>query len=125
MKCEANVFFEDMFEAEQTGKKKKILKLFSKADLLIIDDLFLRKRMPSDAADYLLDIILNRYSKQKSTIITSNRPIEDWGLLLKDNAASSAILDRLLHHGHLLKFERKSYRLKEAAKRLSQKKNQD
>jgi len=66
-----------------------------------------------------------RDEKQKSTIITSNRPIEDWGLLLKDNAASSAILDRLLHHGHLLKFERKSYRLKEAAKRLSQKKNQD
>jgi len=70
-------------------------------------------------------VIPNRYSKQKSTIITSNRPIEDWGLLLKDNAASSAILDFLLHQGHLLKFERKSYRLKEAAKRLSQKKNKD
>ncbi|MEA3385628.1 MAG: ATP-binding protein, partial [Thermodesulfobacteriota bacterium] len=42
-------------------------------------------------ADYLLDIILNRYSKRKSTVITSNRPIEDWGRLLKDNAASSAI----------------------------------
>ncbi|RLB97534.1 MAG: ATP-binding protein, partial [Deltaproteobacteria bacterium] len=47
---EANVFFEDMFEAEQTGKIKKVLKLFSEADLLIIDDLFLRKKMPSDAA---------------------------------------------------------------------------
>ena len=57
-------------------------------------------------------------------MITSNRPIEDWGLLLKDNAASSAILDRLLHHGHLLKFEGKSYRLKEAAKRLSQMKDE-
>jgi hypothetical protein len=54
--------------------------------------------------------------------LTSNRPLEDWGLLLKDNAASSAILDRLLHHGHLLKFEGKSYRLKEAATRLSQRK---
>ncbi len=122
---EAHVFFEDMFEAEQTGKTKKVLKLFSEADLLIIDDLFLRKKMPSDAADYLLDIIINRYSKRKSTVITSNRPIEDWGVLLKDNAASSAILDRLLHHGHLLKFEGKSYRLKEAAKRLSQMKNKN
>ncbi|MBT5543602.1 MAG: ATP-binding protein [Desulfobacula sp.] len=120
---EAHVFFEDMFEAEQTGKTKKVLKLFSEADLLIIDDLFLRKKMPSDAADYLLDIIINRYSKRKSVVITSNRPIEDWGILLKDNAASSAILDRLLHHGHLLKFEGKSYRLKEAAKRLSQMKD--
>jgi DNA replication protein DnaC len=59
--------------------------------------------------------------------LTSNRPIEDWGKLLRDNAASSAILDRLLHRGHLLKFEGKSYRLKEAAVRLSEnkRKNQD
>lgn len=118
---EAHVFFEDMFEAEQLKKKKRIGKIFSEADLLVIDDLFLRKKMPVDAADYLLDIIIDRYSKRKSTLITSNRPIEDWGRLLNDNAASSAILDRLLHHGHLLKFEGKSYRLKEAAKRLSQK----
>jgi len=45
--------------------------------------------VPEDAADDLLDIILNRYSKRKSTLITSNRPVEDWGKLLKDNAASS------------------------------------
>lgn len=120
---EAHVFFEDMFEAEQTKNWKKVFKLFTQADLLVIDDLFLRKRMPKDAADYLLDIIINRYSKRKSTVITSNRPIEDWGVLLKDNAASSAILDRLLHHGHLLKFEGKSYRLKEAANRLAQLRN--
>jgi DNA replication protein DnaC len=118
---EAHVFFEDMFEAEQIKKKKRITKIFSEADLLVIDDLFLRKKMPADAADYLLDIIIDRYSRRKSTLITSNRPVEDWGRLLNDNAASSAILDRLLHHGHLLKFEGKSYRLKEAAKRLSQK----
>jgi len=53
---------------------------------------------------------------------TSNRPIEDGGKLLRDNAAASAILDRLLHHGHFLKFEGKSYRLKEASKRLALKK---
>ncbi len=116
---EAHSFFEDLFEATQTGNRKKIDKLFSESDLLIIDDLFLRKRVPQDAADDLLDIILNRYSKRKSTLITSNRPVEDWGKLLRDNAASSAILDRLLHRGHLLKFEGKSYRLKEAAKRLA------
>ncbi|MBE9573064.1 MAG: ATP-binding protein [Proteobacteria bacterium] len=116
---EAHTFFEDIFEANQIGRRKKVNKLFSEADLLIIDDLFLRKRVPEDAADDLLDIILNRYSKRKSTLITSNRPIEDWGKLLKDNAASSAILDRLLHRGHLLKFEGKSYRLKEAAEKLA------
>ena len=119
---EAHILFEDIFEATQTGRRKKINKLFSEADLLIIDDLFLRKKVPENAADDLLDVILNRYSKTKSTLITSNRPIEDWGKLLCDFAASSAILDRLLHRGHLLKFEGKSYRLKEASTRLAENK---
>jgi DNA replication protein DnaC len=124
---EAHSFFEDLFEATQLKKRKKINRLFSETDLLVIDDLFLRKKVPEQAADDLLDIILNRYSARKSTVLTSNRPIEDWGKLLRDNAASSAILDRLLHRGHLLKFEGKSYRLKEAAVRLSEnkRKNQD
>jgi DNA replication protein DnaC len=124
---EAHTFFEDLFEATQLKKRNKVHKTFSETDLLVIDDLFLRKKMPEQAADDLLDIILNRYSLRKSTLLTSNRPIEDWGKLLKDNAASSAILDRLLHRGHLLKFEGKSYRLKEAASRLAEarRKNQD
>jgi len=121
---EAQCFFEDIFEAAQTGKRKKLLKFFCGADLLVIDDLFLKNRMTQSAADDLLDVILERYRHRKSTLITSNRPIEDWGKLLADNAAASAILDRLLHRGHLLKFEGKSYRLKEASKRLAlEKKN--
>jgi len=117
---EAHTLFEDLFEATQLKRRKKLAKLFSEIDLLVIDDLFLRKKVPEPAADDLLEIILNRYSSKQSTLLTSNRPIEDWGKLLRDNAASSAILDRLLHRGHLLKFEGKSYRLKEAASRLSQ-----
>jgi DNA replication protein DnaC len=119
---EAHAFFEDLFEATQLKRRKKITKLFSETDLLIIDDLFLRKKVPEQAADDLLDIILNRYSCRKSSLITSNRPLDDWGKLLRDNAASSAILDRLLHRGHLLKFEGKSYRLKEASLRLTENK---
>jgi len=124
---EAHIFFEDLFEATQFKRRKKVNKLFSETDLLVIDDLFLRKKVPEQAVDDLLDIILNRYSSRKSTLLTSNRPIEDWGKLLRDNAASSAILDRLLHRGHLLNFKGKSYRLKEAASRLSEikRKNQD
>jgi DNA replication protein DnaC len=124
---EAHTFFEDLFEATQLKRRKKLNKILSETDLLVIDDLFLRKKVPEQAADDLLDIILNRYAARKSTLITSNRPVEDWGKLLKDNAASSAILDRLLHRGRLLKFQGKSYRLKEAAARLSQHKpkNQD
>lgn len=119
----AHTFFEDLFEATQLGNRKKVNKQFTESDLLIIDDLFLRKNLPQQAGDDLLEIILDRYSKRKSTLITSNRVIEDWGKLLKDNASSSAILDRLLHRGHLLQFEGKSYRLKEASKRLAHQKN--
>jgi DNA replication protein DnaC len=119
---EAHQFFEDLFESTQLKQRKKTTKLFSEADLLIIDDLFLRKKVPDQAADDLLDVILNRYSCRKSTVLTSNRPLEDWGKLLRDNAASSAILDRLLHRGYLLKFEGKSYRLKEASLRLTENK---
>jgi DNA replication protein DnaC len=116
---EAHTFFEDLFEASELNRKKKVNKLFAEADLLVIDDLFLRKKMPEQAADDLLDIILTRYSARRSSVITSNRPLEDWGKLLRDNAASSAIVDRLLHRGHLLQFEGRSYRLKEAAIRLA------
>ena len=116
---EAHSFFEDLFEASQLNRIKKVNKLFAEADLLVIDDLFLRKKMPDQAADDLLDIILTRYSARRSTVISSNRPLEDWGKLLRDNAASSAIVDRLLHRGHLLQFEGRSYRLKEASIRLA------
>lgn len=120
---DSKCFFEDLFEASQTGKRKKILRFFCESDLLVIDDLFLNKRMSNNASGDLLDVILERYRNRKSTIITSNRPVEDWGKLLNDNAASSAILDRLLHRGILLKFEGKSYRLKEASKKLALRKN--
>lgn len=79
--------------------------------------------MSNTASGDLLDVILERYRNRKSTLITSNRPVEDWGKLLNDNAASSAILDRMLHRGILLKFEGKSYRLKEASKKLALEKN--
>ena len=101
-------------------RRKKVAKLFSDTDLLVIDDLFLRKNVPKQAADDLLEIILNRYTSRKSSLITSNRPLDDWGKLLCDNAASSAIQDRLLHRGHMLKFEGRSYRLKEASIRLTE-----
>jgi DNA replication protein DnaC len=116
---EAHKFFEELFEAEQLGRRKKILKIYSEADLLVIDDLFLRKKLRPDAADDLQEMIMNRYAARKSILITSNRVVEDWGLCLGDQAVASAILDRLMHHGVLLKFQGKSYRLKEAALRLA------
>ena len=83
---EAHTFFEDLFEATQLKRRKKATKLFSETDLLIIDDLFLRKNIPEQTANDLLEIIMNRYSSKKSSVITSNRPLDDWGKLLQDNA---------------------------------------
>jgi len=97
-----------------------VAKLFSDTDLLVIDDLFLRKNVPKQAADDLLEIILNRYTSRKSSLITSNRPLDDG-----ENSSATMPLprlfrDRLLHRGHLLKFEGRSYRLKEASIRLTE-----
>ena len=63
-------------------------------------------------------MLMSRYEKA-STIITSNRVIEDWAKLLGDVVVVTPLLDRLMHHGHLLKFEGKSWRLKEAAARVA------
>ena len=120
---EAHLLFADIFEATQLRLRQKKVKLFSEADLVVIDDLFLRKKLPEDAADDLQEIIMNRYAAKKSTLITSNRVMDDWGKCLGDNAVASAILDRLMHHGNLLKFEGRSYRLKEAAMNLTRKQN--
>ena len=85
--------------------------------IVLKDDLFLR-RLPEGAGDEVADILMSRYEKA-STIITSNRVFEDWSTLLGDVVVVAPLLDRLMHHGHLLKFEGKSWRLKEAAERLA------
>ncbi len=120
---EAHKLFENLFEARQLGRRKRFYTQLIHVDLLIIDDLFLRKRIPPEACDDFQEIILDRYSARKSTLITSNRIIEGWGKCLGDNTVASAILDRLLHCSQLLKFEGKSYRLKEASNRLVKIKN--
>jgi DNA replication protein DnaC len=78
--------------------------------LLIIDDLGMRK-LPLTAAEELLEIIMCRYERA-STLLTSNRPVDDSGKLLGDRAAVTAMLDRLLHHGHVLKCGPRSWRTK-------------
>jgi DNA replication protein DnaC len=71
-------------------------------------------KLPQTAAEDLLEIIMRRYERA-STLLTSNRPVDDWGKLLADVAAVSAMLDRLLHHGHVLKCGPRSWRTKTAA----------
>ena len=114
---EAHVLIEEINEARELGEIRKYRAQMKAAELLVIDDLFLRK-LPANAGDELADVIMGRYEKL-STIITSNRPVDDWAKLLGDIVVVTPLLDRLMHHGHLLKFDGKSWRLKEAAARVA------
>jgi DNA replication protein DnaC len=101
---------DDLAEATLDGTRKEQMEIFVSVPLLIIDDLGMRK-LPVTAAEDLLEIVMRRY-EHASTLLTSNRPVDDWGKLLGDSAAVTAMLDRLLHHGHLLKCGPRSWRTK-------------
>lgn len=116
---EAHKLFAEIFQARTLGTYKKLDHQIKSADLVVVDDLFLRK-LPVDAGEDLIEIVMSRYEKT-STVITSNRPVEDWSKLVGDVVATAPVFDRLMHHGHLLKFEGRSYRLKEAAARIAKK----
>jgi len=107
---ETHTLLDEIAEATIDGSRKQHMELLATVPLLIIDDLGMRK-LPSTAAEDLLEIVMRRYERA-STLMTSNRPVEDWGKLLGDSAAVSAMLDRLLHHGHVLKCGPRSWRTK-------------
>ncbi len=98
---EVHVLLDELADAVAEGTRKQYLASLAAFQLLIIDDFGMRK-LPLTAAEDLLEIIMRRYERT-STLLTSNRPVEDWGKLLGDTAAVSSMLDRLLHHGHVLK----------------------
>jgi DNA replication protein DnaC len=105
---EAHVLLDDLAEAHLAGTRREFLTQLTALPLLIIDDLGMRK-LPHTAAEDLLEIVMRRYEKA-STLLTSNRPVEDWGKLLGDTAAVTAMLDRLLHHAHVLTCGPRSWR---------------
>jgi DNA replication protein DnaC len=107
---EAHVLLEEIADATLENRRKEHMEELATVPLLIVDDLGMR-RLPHTAGEDLLELIMRRYERA-STLITSNRPVEDWGKLLGDTAAVSALLDRLLHHAHVLKCGPKSWRTK-------------
>jgi DNA replication protein DnaC len=107
---ETHVLLEELADAVLDGTRKEYMESLAAVPLLIIDDLGMRK-LPLTAAEDLLEIVMRRYERA-STLLTSNRPVEDWGKLLGDAAAVGAMLDRLLHHGHVLKCGPRSWRTK-------------
>ena len=107
---ETHALLDDIAEATIDGTRRKHMDTLATVPLLIIDGLGMRK-LPPTAAEQLLEIVMRRYERT-STLLTSNRPVEDWGKLLGDSAAVTAMLDRLLHHGHVLKCGPRSWRTK-------------
>ena len=101
----------DFLKDEAFNQQDRVLRRYLKPDLLIIDDMGL-KALPKHSGEYLLEVVMRRY-ENRSTIMTSNRPIQDWGKLLGDVPAASAILDRFLHHAHTIAITGRSYRLKD------------
>ncbi len=110
---ETHILLEELADATLDGSRKQYMENVSTVPLLIVDDFGMRK-LPATAGEDLLEIVMRRYERA-STLLTSNRPVEDWGKLLGDTAAVGSMLDRLLHHGHVLKCGPKSWRTKTAA----------
>lgn len=100
----------DFLHDDVLGQDDKMLTRYLKPDLLIIDDMGM-KQLPKRSGEYLFEIIMRRYEK-RSTMMTSNRPLEDWGKLIGDVPAATAILDRFLHHAEIIELTGKSYRLR-------------
>ena len=98
------------FLHDEALTEDKVLAKYLKPDLLIIDDMGM-KQLPKRSGEYLFEIIMRRY-ETRSTMLTSNRPLEDWGKLIGDVPSATAILDRFLHHAEIIKISGKSYRLR-------------
>jgi len=103
----------DFLGEEALAQRDRLLRGYLKPYLLIIDDMGL-KQLPKHAGEYLLEVVMRRY-ENRSTIMTSNRPLEDWGKLLQDVPTAGAILDRFLHHAQVIAITGKSYRLKDTS----------
>jgi DNA replication protein DnaC len=111
----------DFLRDEAFNQQERVLRRYLKPDLLIIDDMGL-KALPKHSGEYLLEVVMRRY-ENRSTIMTSNRPIEDWGKLVGDVPAASAILDRFLHHAQTIAITGRSYRLKDQTQPKPEKPN--
>jgi len=107
----------DLIQAENFGTGSKTMNRYLNVDLLIIDDMGI-KRLPKQSGEYLFEIIMRRY-ELRSTVMTSNRPLEEWGQLIGDVPTATAILDRVLHRAEIIQITGKSYRLKDRAKKKS------
>lgn len=103
----------DFLHDEAMSGQEKVLARYLRPDLLIIDDMGM-KQLPKRSGEYFFEIVLRRHER-RSTAMTSNRPLADWGKLIGDVPSATAILDRFLHRAEIIDFSGRSYRLKDRA----------
>ena len=103
----------DFAEAEATGTRRDLVRHLTRVDLLVLED-FGMKKLGASAAEDLLEVFVRRH-EAASTLITTNRPTQDWGVFLGDVPAATAILDRFLAHAEVVQMPGKSYRLRSRA----------
>jgi DNA replication protein DnaC len=108
----------DFLHDEALGGEDKVLARYLKPDLLLVDDMGM-KQLPKRSGEYLFEIIMRRY-ETRSTLMTSNRPLEDWGKLIGDVPSATAILDRFLHHAEIIRLSGKSYLLRHQAQKAKE-----
>jgi DNA replication protein DnaC len=108
----------DFLEDQQPIQQDKVLARYLKPDLIIIDDMGM-KQLPRRSGECLLEIIMRRH-ENRSTVMTSNRPLEDWAKLIGDVPAATAILDRFLQHAQIVSITGKSYRLRKGGSQESE-----
>ena len=104
---------QDFAEAEAAGERRELVDQLTRVDLLALEDFGMKKLGPSAAED-LLEIFVRRHERS-STLITTNRPTQDWGQFLGDIPAATAILDRFLAHAEVIQMQGKSFRLHQRA----------
>ena len=104
----------DFAEADATGRRRELVQQLTRVDLLVLED-FGMKTLGATAAEDLLEVFVRRH-ETASTVITTNRPTQDWGVFLGDVPAATAILDRFLAHAEIVQMVGKSYRLRTRTK---------
>lgn len=104
----------DFAEADATGMRRELVQQLTRVDLLVLED-FGMKTLGATAAEDLLEVFVRRH-ETASTVITTNRPTQDWGVFLGDVPAATAILDRFLAHAEIVQMVGKSYRLRTRTK---------
>jgi len=104
----------DFLHDDAVDGQFQVMTRYLKPDLLIVDDMGM-KQLPKRSGEYVFEIIMRRY-EVRSTMMTSNRPLEDWGKLIGDVPSATAILDRFLHHAEVINITGKSYRLRNEQK---------